>query len=207
MESPLPSPQDSSDSDPTPSAFSELNTYACPNCGGEVQALPSHHPTSVFCPHCDHVMLIPSLEESASHNSDVRSASALEGELNANKIRQFSLTRRAAYRSLSYCIVGLIGCVTAAIQLLIRTVRYFRSEHPWTLYSILSLIATVGLLAMIPFFIKWTRACRREARPFRIEDPATPPDFSTLSDGSQHWKNLETMSAPPPENKSTEWKE
>jgi hypothetical protein len=36
-------------------------------------------------------------------------------------------------------------------------------------------------------------ALHREATKSRVDTPMTPPDFSTLSDGSQRWKNLEEL--------------
>ena len=36
-----------------------------------------------------------------------------------------------------------------------------------------------------------TRELKR--RPAALDEPQTPPDFSTLSDGSHYWKNLQEM--------------
>ena len=58
----------------------------------------------------------------------------------------------------------------------------------WALRTVLddaAFAATVGRVMDTPDV--------KEAIATRIEPPATPPDFSTLSDGSQRWKNLEEI--------------
>jgi hypothetical protein len=43
------------------------------------------------------------------------------------------------------------------------------------------------------FLLRQVAALNRELRQPALTEPAAPPDFSTLSDGSQRWKNLEDM--------------
>ena len=43
------------------------------------------------------------------------------------------------------------------------------------------------------FLLRQVAALNRELRRPAVTEPEAPPDFSTLSDGSQRWKNLEDM--------------
>jgi hypothetical protein len=43
------------------------------------------------------------------------------------------------------------------------------------------------------YFGSRARELRREAKASALPEPTTPPDFSTLDDGSKHWKNLEDV--------------
>jgi hypothetical protein len=43
------------------------------------------------------------------------------------------------------------------------------------------------------FFMRRAIVLHREATQSYLKDPTTTPDFSTLSDGSQRWKNLEDL--------------
>ena len=56
-------------------------------------------------------------------------------------------------------------------------------------YAIFELLTVVA----VRFFIHRAIEIHREAKRSRIEPPATPPDFSTLDNGSQRWKNLEQI--------------
>ena len=44
------------------------------------------------------------------------------------------------------------------------------------------------------YFVRSVMRLTREIRASFLTDPPTPPDFSTLSDGSQQWRNLDEIS-------------
>jgi hypothetical protein len=51
--------------------------------------------------------------------------------------------------------------------------------------------AAAAALMGSSYFIRSALLLTKEIRTsFSIPEPTTPPDFSTLSDGSQRWKNL-----------------
>jgi hypothetical protein len=124
-------------------------------------------------------------ESEAPH--DDRSA-----ELDGIRIRQLATLRRAAYRSRSHAIVAALVCAFAVIQagyLLVQQLLHTGYSARILLYT--GFIIAGAYCAM--FFTRRAVALHREATQSHLTDPTTPPDFSTLSDGSQRWKNLEEI--------------
>lgn len=113
-------------------------------------------------------------------------------QLSALRIRQFATARRAAYRARSYAVIAAGVCAIAAVQLTWMTVRDVRATG-WggqpIGYALCAVIASVG----IGYFISRAIGLHREARKSALCDPTTPPDFSTLDNGSKRWKNLEDV--------------
>jgi hypothetical protein len=114
-----------------------------------------------------------------------------EADLSGMRIRQVSALRRGAYRTRSWLLIGAIACGAGAAQLIFLAVRAHRNGHGTVLTGDL-LVAFVALLAA-PYFLRRAMQVNREIRQSAIEEPSTPPDFSTLSDGSQRWTNLQAM--------------
>jgi hypothetical protein len=105
-------------------------------------------------------------------------------ELDGLRIRRLAAVRKAAYRARSYCIIASVACLVLAIQLG-WTAVHRKSAVPG-LIAIAAVICCVSLL-------KRSRRLHREATQSSLEIPAIPPDFSTLSDGSQRWKDLDNI--------------
>jgi hypothetical protein len=114
-------------------------------------------------------------------------------QLNADRIRQLTRLRRATIRSRSWCLIGAIVGFVAAAELVFKIVQNFRYGHGWGFLTAAFVFCAIasGLIAVL-FFRRYVELHREIQTPI-LRDPATPPDFSTLSDGSQHWKNLEEM--------------
>jgi hypothetical protein len=115
-----------------------------------------------------------------------------EEELSNLRIRQIAALRRGAYRSRSYCIVGVVALVVAAVKLITMTVRHVRYAG-WQLRPAGYLCAAAAALMGAGFFAARALELTREVAKPLLVDPPEPPDFSTLSDGSQHAKHLEEM--------------
>jgi len=113
-------------------------------------------------------------------------------QLSTLRIRQFASARRAAYRARSYAVMAAGVCVIAVVQLIWMTLRHVRTtgwgKQPIG-YALFAAIALFGLW----FFISRAIALHREATKSALPDPASPPDFSTLDNGSKRWKNLEDV--------------
>jgi hypothetical protein len=152
---------------------------------------------SIECPHCqqpfmatnDPLQTIVDDTEPEPEDEPVES----DAELDENRIKQVSALRRSLYRGRSYCIVGVIACVVTAIQLVINTVLKAREEG-FGSKPIGYVICTIVLLIAASFLLRKAQAIQTELTNLHHpEQPAGDPDFSTLSDGSQRWKNLEDM--------------
>ena len=113
-------------------------------------------------------------------------------ELDGLRIRQLAAERRAIYRQRSYCVIFAAFCAVAAAQLIWSAVRETRVAG-WSGKAMMfaggALFAAIGAAYIACQALKLHRQAKRPA----ITDPAESPDFSTLSDGSQRWKNLHDM--------------
>jgi hypothetical protein len=114
------------------------------------------------------------------------------GELNAMRIRHVAAMRRGAYRGRSYCIVAAVFC--AAISMHLVWLAYHQVRHfGWQLRPITYVFASAAAAVACRFFFRRAVELSRELRKPATTEPSALPDFSTLSDGSQQWKNLEAM--------------
>jgi len=115
-----------------------------------------------------------------------------DDQLSALRIKQIATLRRAAYRSRSHAVVACAACAVVAVQLVWNTISDLRGGA----FSIKSagygLFALAGIYGAVHFFGR-ARAYHRMARQTALHEPAEPPDLSSLSDGSQRWKNLEQV--------------
>ena len=135
----------------------------------------------ISCPHCGQPFVLP-------QGAGVRDAQA---ELDGQRIRKFAAVRRAAYRSRSYCVIAVGGCVVGAIELL---------YHAIAGYGVLGkvrgaayVIVAIGLLWGAKHFAGLAANYLREAKRSALPPPTAPPDFAPLSDGSQIVRDLEQM--------------
>lgn len=179
---------------------SEPLVYYCPHCGGVVAVEDSTQAQAgLRCPHCGESFSVASDDVPADDTTDgVEDAQARaeiearrEADLSELRIRQVANLRRGAYRTRSWLIIGACTCAVGFAQLVHLAIR------DWTLGLRLGPVADV-ILAVIAALIFWhfvrrIRALSREIRASRMPDPAAPPDFSTLSDGSQRWANLDEL--------------
>jgi hypothetical protein len=140
--------------------------------------------------------VIPAVDGSVEAPDDAPEAPAddRDDELSALRIRQLTTARRAAYRSRSYCVVGAIVCVVAFVQFTWNGVAELRGAglgvRPIA-YVFAAPLAAWGAF----YFFRKAMAFDREAKQSVLPETPPPgePDFSTLGDGSERWKNLEDI--------------
>ncbi len=115
-------------------------------------------------------------------------------ELDGVRIRQLAALRRSTYRARSFAIIFAIGGFVVAIKLVLMTIASFHTSGvgPWSLGFLMFAIVAMMVGG---HFARRAMELHREANEPAPMPPAPPdgPDFSTLSDGSQQWKNLEDI--------------
>jgi hypothetical protein len=132
-------------------------------------------------------------EEPGGMYEPIASPARDEGvHLDAMRVRQLSAVRRGAYRTRSYCVIGLGACAVAAVQLVVMAFRHVR-EAGWEWRPAGYLCGVAAAMMAAAFLSRQVADLTRELRRPALTEPEAPPDLSTLSDGSQHWKNLEDM--------------
>jgi hypothetical protein len=127
---------------------------------------------------------IASFEESSAAQPGLR-------PLDAARVRQLSAVRRGAYRVRSYCLVAVVACGVAGGQLALMAVRHVRALG-WSLRPAGYVCGILAAMMAAAFFLRRAAELTRELRT-RAPGPQATPDFSTLSNGSHAWKNLEQM--------------
>ena len=181
------------------------DSYPCPECGSAVPA-DADGGAILQCPRCGTQFFLPADPDEIEHAAPedaaaVEAPSDADAELSALRIRQVSALRRGAYRARSYCIIGAAVCGVAVVNLILRLAELLR-HHRWqarwvrygVLYTVLAMAAAYGLV----YFVHRINELTREVRRPSLQDPATPPDFSTLSDGSHHVRDLEAFGSAGP---------
>jgi hypothetical protein len=113
-------------------------------------------------------------------------------ELNGGRIRQLAALRRGAIRARSWCLIAAGVCGVGAIQLVIFALRGIRGGG-WKIRAICYLLVAVAGFVLMGFFLRRAARLKREIGKSAIGEAEGVPDFSSLSDGSQRWKNLEEL--------------
>lgn len=175
------------DLDPPPQA------WLCPQCGQTVQHPENPHDHLLICPSCGHQFFVEQPTQTPTDLEplvDSPPTDPHQDELDAARIRKHARMRQALYRSRSYALMGLGVCAVGVIHLMIQLLRGAYPPHRIALVWVIILTLLIGTR----FFLRKMLAHQRELRNITPPvDPAQPPDFSTLSDGSQRVRNLEKL--------------
>lgn len=182
----------------------------CPACGQPVapDAAVAGNPNLLQCPACgeqffaaEDSAIDPSdadeqarreLEERHRSRLDEEKHAAATQELSDRRIRLIAMERRALYRSRSWGVILAGVCAVASAQLLIFVLADLRRQNARAVTG----LYTIGiplLLLGVWFFAKKAADFHALAKRTHLTEPDHAPDFSPLSDGSQHVKNLEAM--------------
>ena len=183
-------------------------TVSCPHCAEAIECTLADRPQIASCPYCSGAFMLPAADGSTLPVARVDGESQFvvddtaaaerrreerdRNELDGLKIRQIAVARRAANRSRSYCLMIAFAAIVGAIQLAWNSVQTFRHSG-WSNYAAAYAMAVPVCLWLAVRFYRRSELFRREACQSALRDPDTPPDLDSLSDGSQHWKNLGDM--------------
>jgi hypothetical protein len=166
----------------------EAATYLCPECGQTLTVAPDR-PNLLVCSNCGAQSFVPDPEPPAASLDYEPPAGLRNDDLDAARIRRLAVERRSLNRTASYFVVAAGACCVMIAQLGWMTIRHVR-VHGWTPrpigFLIFILLAAWGGL----FAARRAMAFRREARQSSLSEPSTPPDLSTLQDGSQRFEHL-----------------
>jgi hypothetical protein len=141
----------------------------------------------------------PSDLEAALHSvvddvaDHVQAAAEPTEQLDAARIHRLTTLRRATIRSRSWYLIGTVVGFVAAAELVFKIVQNFRYGYGSGLLTATFALCAIASGVIAVFFFRRCVELHREIQTPILHDPPTPPDFSTLSDGSQRWKNLEEM--------------
>lgn len=179
-----------------PAPSSSQPEYVCPNCGEPLDPAQAHQGV-MDCPHCGQAVSLATDDElqASSVSGSELSAPRLapdDDELSGVKIRQIADLRRGAVRTRSWLFISIFACAVGAIQLIFLAISGYRAGLRLAAGG--DVAAAVLALLLSLYFGKRAIAAHREIQQSHLEEPQTPPDFSTLSNGNQYSANLEKMS-------------
>jgi hypothetical protein len=181
--------------EPTPTSPLDVGVYTCPHCQQPVAIDPDERTLSgpfIPCPYCGTEFAVADEPEPTEQTAEQAEHSE-KAELDAMRIRQVSAARRAAIRARSWLLIGVVGCLVGAGQCIWKARELHRREQHWGAAAIILMVFAIALFPAAAFFARrWLAIGRELAQPL-LDEPTTPPDFSTLGDGTQHWKNLEDV--------------
>jgi hypothetical protein len=164
----------------------------CPSCGTAISIEPGAEQPMMRCPNCDADFFWPEPGENDESAGEWEEPADADSELDGMRIRKLVQVRRSAMRARSYAVIIMLCCLVMAAQLILTNVEEIRG-YGWDAWAIL--YAVCAGLMVIGATVASGRAAvlHREARRSDKTDPAQPPHFEQLSDGTHHVTNLEQM--------------
>ena len=173
--------------------------FTCPNCHASVAVHELPDGGLVHCPSCEAQFFAVSevsdidRDELDRMEQDRQARERHLGDLHQNKVL---LERRALFRGRTYLTLLLGVCLFVALQLsLYSSNRYYHDGYSPRLLAYG--LCVIGCVAVSVAALRKIRRLNAELRRPLLPDPTTPPDFSTLSDGSQlaeeEARNLEKL--------------
>jgi hypothetical protein len=109
------------------------------------------------------------------------------------RIENFTALRMGAIRARSWWLIALCMSLLTALDMLGKAAIFFWIFHRLAVIPLLRVAVAIAVICFAKH--AWTRAkaFKREIDKSALPDPVTPPDFSTLNDGSDRWKHLENV--------------
>lgn len=178
-------------------AEAQPDDLACPHCG-QPFAPPDHPVSTVLCPNCGGEVSLHDEDE-----GEQKAAPNRDDELSGIRIRQLVVMRRSAVRARSYCLIAVITCVVGVVQLAINAIYGWRARGAGAFLAWLQAALALVCVSGAVFFSRKLLTYHRELQKRPLDELDTPPDFTTLSDGSQHWQALERMQDDKPNDDPT----
>jgi len=180
-------------------------SFACPSCQQAVfvDAVPENG--LLKCPHCGGEFFATAVESDEDREEIQRlelEQRVREDRLVDLKRNKVLLERRSLYRTRTYFIIGMVLFISWAMQLTFYSARRAIIEgEGLSLRVCLYLAAIVVMIFFAYLCLRKILSINAElAEPVQHE-PTAPPDFSTLSDGSQRLdeaaRNLERLGGGP----------
>jgi DNA-directed RNA polymerase subunit RPC12/RpoP len=170
--------------------------FHCPGCNEEVEVAPETVGNLVRCPYCNTDFFAspehlhqPVVDDTASELAELDRQAAFD----KLRIENFTALRMGAIRARSWWMIAMCLALLTALDMIGRAVIYVTVFRSWGVEPILRAVVAGSMLTFAKHARKRAADFKREIEQSAIPEPATPPDFSTLSDGVDRWKDLENV--------------
>jgi DNA-directed RNA polymerase subunit RPC12/RpoP len=170
--------------------------FRCPSCEEEVEVSPESAGQLVRCPYCN-AEFFASHEQSHLPVVDDTPLAVTEPDRESAfdklRIENYTALRMGAIRARSWWLIGLCLSGVVVLDMLGKSVIYVWVFHHWGIDPTLRIIAAAASAVFARHAYHRAAEFKREIDHSAIPEPAAPPDFSTLQNGSEQWKNLENI--------------
>jgi hypothetical protein len=168
----------------------------CPGCEEEVDIAPEAAGRLVRCPYCN-TDFFASAEQSHEPVVDDTSSEQLEQDranaFDKMRIRNYMALRMSAVRVRSWWLIGFWTASLLMLDMAGRIAMYLVYFHRWGWSPTINLLIATGEFLFARHCRKRAAELKKEIDHSSIPEPTTPPDFSTLNDGTDRWKDLENV--------------
>jgi len=113
-------------------------------------------------------------------------------ELDERRIRQAAYQRRALLRARFFMGLSSIACIAGSVDALQYFLGGIIAHQKW-MFPSLDLLAAIVLFVTGLTLARHARMVHHALKQPKQQPPAKPPDFTGLSDGSQHARKLDEM--------------
>jgi len=178
------------------SPIASPNRFRCPGCDEEVEVSPESAGQLVRCPYCN-AEFFASHEQSHLPVVDDTSPAATEADretaFDKLRIENYTALRLGAIRARSWWLIGLCLAAVVVLDMLGKAVIFVWVFHQWGIEPTLGTLTAIGMAIFARHAWRCAAGFKKEIDRSAIPEPAAAPDFSTLQNGSERWKNLENI--------------
>jgi hypothetical protein len=175
---------------------SDFERFACPGCTEAIDVPAESAGKLVRCPYCNTHFFAsaeqadqPVVDDTTPESTDIDRESAF----NKLRIANYTALRMGAIRARSWWLIAMVLAILIVLDMMANAALYVAMFHRWGVWPTLRVV--IGVLCTKFAAHAWRRAAalHREISKSAIPEPTTPPDFSTLDDGSDRLKQLENI--------------
>jgi len=166
--------------------FPQPFVAACPECGTSVH-VPQSPPAGELlqCPQCT-CRFVLSEEGDIDQTQGQETGADRDEELDSLHIREVNTTRRAMVRLRAYQQIGVLCCLGAIAELVWMGYQaYIERRSFWMAFIAGEMMLVVAGMISIRYLARRISEVSTELKRPLLEEPLTPPDFSTLGNGSE----------------------
>jgi hypothetical protein len=166
--------------------------FWCPGCDEEVNVSPDAVGQLVRCPYCNTDFFA---SDDLSHQTIVDDTPERvinhDQEIDAARVKLLSRRRMALIRSGSWWTVGLLTCCIGVGSFSFKAVRIAIEDRRWGVWPTICMMVVASAVWFGRRCYRQRRLVDAEIAKSALPDPEAPPDFSTLGNGQDRWKELE----------------
>jgi hypothetical protein len=170
--------------------------FNCPGCNEEVEISPESAGKLVRCPYCNTDFFAshdqvnqPVVDDTSSEIAELDRLAAFD----KLRIENFTALRMGAIRARSWWLIGLCMSLLVALDMIGKALIFITVFRHWGLEPVLRAVVAALMLMFAKHARKRAAEFKKEIERSAIPEPADPPDFSPLNNGSDNWKNLENV--------------